>query len=71
MRDTLIKSSNNAIRETNTHNILVVGGVASNGIIRQGLTERLDGDVHFAKAEYSTDNAVGIAYLAHMANKEA
>ena len=71
VRDTLIKSINNAIRETNTHNILVVGGVASNGIIRQGLTERLDGDVHFAKAEYSTDNAVGIAYLAHMANKEA
>ena len=71
VRDTLIKSINNAIKETNTHNILVVGGVASNGIIRQGLTERLDGDVHFAKAEYSTDNAVGIAYLAHMANKEA
>ena len=71
VRDTLIKSINNAIKETNTHNILVVGGVASNGIIRQGLTEQLDGEVYFAKAEYSTDNAVGIAYLAHMANKEA
>lgn len=71
VRDTLIKSINNAIKETNTHNILVVGGVASNGIIRKGLTEQLDGEVHFAKAEYSTDNAVGIAYLAHMANKEA
>ena len=71
VRDTLIKSINNAIKKTNTHNILVVGGVASNGIIRQGLTEQLDGGVHFAKTEYSTDNAVGIAYLAHMANKEA
>ncbi len=71
VRDTLIKSINNAIKETNTHNILVVGGVASNGIIRQGLTEQLDGEVHFAKTEYSTDNAVGIAYLAHLANKEA
>lgn len=71
VRDTLIKSINNAIKETNTHNILVVGGVASNGIIRQGLTEQLDGEVYFANAEYSTDNAVGIAYLAHMANKEA
>lgn len=71
VRDTLVKTINNAIRKTNTHNILVVGGVASNGIIRKGLTEYLDGKVYFAKAEYSTDNAAGIAYLAHLANKEA
>ena len=51
--------------------MLIVGGVASNGIIRNGLTKKLDGDVYFAKAEYSTDNAVGTAYLAHLAHKEA
>ena len=27
--------------------------------------------LYFAKAEYSTDNAVGTAYLAHLAHKEA
>lgn len=70
VKDTLIKSINNAIKETNTHNILVVGGVASNSIIRKGLTEHLNGEVYFAKSEYSTDNAVGIAYLAYLA-KEA
>ncbi|MCH5210839.1 MAG: DNA-binding protein [Oscillospiraceae bacterium] len=71
VRDALVKSINSAIKETKTHNILIVGGVASNGIIRKGLTERLDGTIHFAAPEYSTDNAVGIAYLAHLADKEA
>ena len=71
VRDTLVKTINKAMTDTNTHRVLIVGGVASNGIIRNGLTKKLDGDVYFAKSEYSTDNAVGTAYLAHMAHKEA
>lgn len=71
VKNTLVKSINNAIKETDIHRILVVGGVASNSIIRDGLTKKLDGKVYFADKEYSTDNAVGIAYLAHLANKEA
>ena len=71
VRDTLVKTINKAMTDTNTHRVLIVGGVASNGIIRNGLTKKLDGDVYFAKAEYSTDNAVGTAYLAHLAHKEA
>ena len=71
VRDTLVKTINKAMTDTNTHRVLIVGGVASNGIIRNGLTKKLDGDVYFAKAEYSTDNAVGTAYLAHVAHKEA
>ena len=71
VRDALIKSINNAIKETKTHDILIVGGVASNGIIRTGLTECLDGAVYFAAPGYSTDNAVGIAYLTYLADKEA
>lgn len=67
--DTLTKSISTAIKATGIHDILIVGGVASNSIIRKSFTENLMGNVHFAKAEYSTDNAVGIAYLAHM--KEA
>lgn len=71
VRDTLVKTINKAMTDTNTHRVLIVGGVASNGIIRNGLTKKLDGDVYFAKSEYSTDNAVGTAYLAHLAHKEA
>lgn len=70
VRDTLIKAINFAVKATNTHRILVVGGVASNGIIRGGLCRELDGEVYFADKEYSTDNAVGIAYLAHLASEE-
>jgi N6-L-threonylcarbamoyladenine synthase len=42
--------------------IVFAGGVMSNFIIRESLTKRLD--CVFAKPQYSTDNAVGIAYLA-------
>ena len=71
VKNTLVKAINNAIKETDIHRILVVGGVASNSIIRDGLTKKLNGKVYFADKEYSTDNAVGIAYLAYLANKEA
>ncbi len=71
VRNTLIKTINNAIKETDIHRILIVGGVASNTIIRDGLIKELDGEVYFADKEYSTDNAMGIAYLAHLASKEA
>lgn len=71
VRDTLIKTINNAIKETGVRRVLIAGGVASNGIIRDGLRNHLDGETYFAKKEYSCDNAVGIAYLAHLAHKEA
>lgn len=71
VRDTLIKAVNHVIKDTGIHSVLFAGGVASNSIIRRGLTEKLDGDVYFSSKEYSTDNAVGIAYLAYLANKEA
>lgn len=70
VRDTLSKTINYAIDEYNIHRVLIVGGVASNVIIRDGLAKKLDADVYFAKKEYSADNAVGTAYLAHLA-KEA
>ena len=43
--------------------VLCSGGVASNRLLRQVLTERC-GAV-FAPARYSTDNAMGVAVLAH------
>jgi N6-L-threonylcarbamoyladenine synthase len=42
--------------------LVFAGGVMSNSIIRESLQKRLD--CVFAKPQYSTDNAVGIAYLA-------
>lgn len=71
VRDTLVKTINSAVKETGIRRILIAGGVASNSIIRAGLTAELDGDVYFAKKEYASDNAVGIAYLARLAHKEA
>lgn len=48
----------------NTRDILVVGGVASNQMIRKYLSENVDARIYYADAEYSTDNAVGVAALA-------
>jgi N6-L-threonylcarbamoyladenine synthase len=67
VRDSLIKTINSAIKQTGAHRVLIVGGVASNEMLRGALLQMLDAEVFFAKKEYSTDNAVGIAYLAHLA----
>lgn len=45
------------------------GGVMSNKIIRESMEKRLN--CIFAEPEYSTDNAVGIAYLASVAENKA
>lgn len=62
--EALIKTINSAIEKTKSNKVLIVGGVASNSIIRQMLSDGINGRVHFAKKEYSTDNAVGTAVLA-------
>lgn len=43
--------------------MIFAGGVMSNSIIRNALTEKFGAT--FAKPEYSADNAAGIAYLAY------
>lgn len=43
--------------------VIFAGGVMSNSIIRNALTEKFGAT--FAKPEYSADNAAGIAYLAY------
>lgn len=62
----LTKSVNNAIAKTGVRKVLFVGGVASNSIIRDYLYNSLKAEVYFASAQFSTDNAVGIALLAKM-----
>ena len=59
----LVKSLNYCIKENNIEDVLVVGGVAANGIIRENLCKNVCADVSFASVEYSTDNAYGIALL--------
>ncbi len=70
IKDILVKSINNAINNTGIKNVLLVGGVASNQIIRDGLENELNADVYFASKELSSDNAVGIAILAYMAEEK-
>jgi len=60
----LCKMLNNTVAKTGLRDILIVGGVASNTIIRKMLTTNVCADIYFATPEYSTDNAVGIAALA-------
>jgi N6-L-threonylcarbamoyladenine synthase len=75
---TLEKWLRAAVEETGIKEILIVGGVASNGILRERLREKLEhravgARLAFARPQYSTDNAVGTAVLAranHMATTE-
>lgn len=69
VKNTLVKSLQNAVNETGIKRILIVGGVASNEIIRHGLTDELDAQIFFASKELSCDNAVGIAKLTETVNQ--
>jgi len=65
---TVEKVLRKAVREFNVNDILIVGGVAKNEYIRHKLTTRLEhpavrARLFFADAEYSSDNAVGVALL--------
>lgn len=69
VKNTLVKALNSAVSLTGIERILAVGGVASNGLIREGFKRELNGQVFFASPELSTDNAVGIAKLAEFMQK--
>ncbi len=65
--ETLLKAIDNCKKVTGIKKVLIVGGVASNSIIRKKLSEQ--GDVFFASSELSSDNAVGIAYCTKYAER--
>ncbi|MGI9861201.1 O-sialoglycoprotein endopeptidase [Moorella naiadis] len=57
-----------AVAATGLLDILIVGGVAANGYLRQRLRHRLEhpavgARLHFAAPEHSSDNAIGVALL--------
>ena len=58
---TILKASENALRAYPGLPIVFSGGVASNAMLRKSLEEI---SPVFAKPEYSTDNAMGVAILA-------
>ena len=64
--EVLKRTITSALTSTNLKKILIVGGVASNSIIRNILSAEFGDNIHFASKELSSDNAVGIAVLTHM-----
>ncbi|MEE0929753.1 MAG: peptidase M22 [Acutalibacteraceae bacterium] len=68
IEETLYRMTLNIFNEYGKMPILFSGGVMSNSIIRDNLTKRLS--AFFAKPEFSTDNAAGIAVLTALKNKE-
>lgn len=54
--------------EYGIRDVLIVGGVASNSIIKKYLIDNSEADIYFASPEYSTDNAYGISLLAKLQN---
>lgn len=57
------ESITKAINSIDASDVLFVGGVASNSLLRKYFEENISADVHFATPELSCDNAVGIAEL--------
>lgn len=66
----LKKTVNAAKTQTGISKILIVGGVASNSIIRDELTAEFGNNIYFASKELSSDNAVGVAVLAYKAEEK-
>ena len=66
IRDALKKAVLAAAEQTGLKDVLIAGGVASNGIIRAGLLGMDRINVRFASRELACDNAVGVAILAHI-----
>lgn len=64
LADVLVRATKAAKREYGELPVLFSGGVASNQLLRQKLTSE---GAFFAKPEYSTDNALGVAVLARRA----
>lgn len=59
------------VKSLNIKDVLIVGGVASNSIIKEYLVSNTDADIYFASPELSTDNAYGIALLAELCGRNS
>ena len=61
--DCIARSLEKAIKNAGDYDVLPVGGVSSNGRIREHLIKAFGEKVHFAERVYMTDNAVGVAHI--------
>ena len=62
----LRKALEAAVLKYGVSDILIVGGVASNSIIKEYLNNTLKANIFFSSPEMSTDNACGIAKLCQL-----
>ncbi|MDO4543211.1 MAG: O-sialoglycoprotein endopeptidase [Clostridia bacterium] len=61
---TLQKLLTNLFDREGERPVLLCGGVASSGLLKSLLSERFKKELYFSKPALSSDNAVGVAYLA-------
>ena len=59
--DTLVIRSVQAARNQGLRRIVVAGGVGANRRLRSEMSQRFDGDVHYPRMEFCTDNGAMIA----------
>jgi N6-L-threonylcarbamoyladenine synthase len=69
VENTLLLMTENIFEKYGKMPVLFSGGVMSNSIIRKNITEKL-GNAYFAKPEFSSDNAAGIAILTALKSGE-
>ena len=62
--DTVVAMTEYALLQTGDIPVVYAGGVMSNTIIRNSISEKIKNS-YFAEPQFSCDNAAGIAYLAH------
>jgi N6-L-threonylcarbamoyladenine synthase len=66
--DTLEKMTDMVLSRYGNLPLIFAGGVMSNSFIRKKFTEKYN--AFFAEPRFSSDNAVGVAILAHLKNKK-
>lgn len=63
--DVLVTKTRNAARELGAEAVAVVGGVAANRVLREGMRAALEIPLYLSAPEFSTDNAAMIASAAY------
>lgn len=69
--DTLVAKSLKAAKTHDLQRIVVAGGVGANRLLRSEMARRFDGDVHYPRFEFCTDNGAMIAVAGALRLAEA
>ena len=68
--DTLVTRTMKAARNKGLDRVVVAGGVGANRLLRSEMASRFDGDVHYPRMEFCTDNAAMIALAGMLRAKQ-